>query len=41
MQVTTSDYGIISLVLKITETQKRGEGFWKSNNSLLTDILKW
>ena len=32
-----SDHSIISINVELLETQKRGKGFWKFNNDLLTD----
>ena len=33
----SSDHSLISITLDLTETQQRGKGFWKFNNSLLCD----
>ena len=33
----SSDHSLVKLTLDLIETQKRGKGFWKFNNSLLTD----
>ena len=32
-----SDHSIISITLELLDSQKRGRGFWKFNNNLLTD----
>ena len=32
-----SDHSIISITLELSNTQKRGKGFWKFNNELLKD----
>ena len=34
----SSDHSLISMTIELIETPKRGKGFWKFNNSLLTDI---
>ena len=33
----SSDYSIIKLGIELLETQNRGKGYWKFNNSLLKD----
>ena len=33
----SSDHSLISFNIDLTNTQRRGKGFWKFNNSLLTD----
>ena len=33
-----SDHSILTISFKIQNTQKRGKGFWKFNNSLLKDL---
>ena len=33
-----SDHSLINITLDLIETKKRGKGFWKLNNSLLTDM---
>ena len=32
-----SDHSIVNISLELTETSKRGRGYWKFNNDLLTD----
>ena len=34
---TSSDHSLVKLTFDLIETQKRGKGFWKFNNSFLTD----
>ena len=34
----SSDHSLISMTVELIETPKRGKGFWKFNNSPLTDI---
>ena len=37
MPSISTDHSIISLTLNISQTQQRGKGIWKFNNSLLKD----
>ena len=36
-----SDHSLINLTLDLQETQQRGKGFWKFNNSLLNDSFEY